>query len=82
MVDGKATVHAPESQGLDVRHASQTKWSGMTLLFHGKELSFNRLQFPASCILSLSRMADWSKVALGCSTVLLGMFKASRAQVV
>lgn len=46
MLDGKATVHAPESQGLDVRHASQTKWSGMTLLFHGKEVVLQQTTVP------------------------------------
>lgn len=70
-----------QTQGLDVRHTPHSaKWSGMALLFHGQEVSW-RLQLPASCIPSLSRKLGWVKVALGCSLVLLGIFKASKAQV-
>lgn len=78
-----STEHAPESQA--------RVWMSGTLLtpsgvgWHcfsmAKRLSY-RLQFPASCILSLSGMTGWPKVALGCPTMLHGMFKASRAQVV
>lgn len=61
-------------------HLTQPKWSGMALLFHRQEVSW-RLQLPANCIPSLSGKAGWVKVALGCPPVLLGMFKAFRAQV-
>lgn len=81
MLDGKATEHAPYSQPrVEMSGLTLPKRSGVALLFHGQEVPW-RLQLPASCIPALSGKAGWVKVVLGCPAVLLGMCKASRAQV-